>query len=966
MISSHQQELNTQTLTIKKEKRSTLKSISRVVRNISAGVFAIMLAAPGMASAANPWTFTPSGKNGFTILDEDLTPLTEMHASIHGAGWKWAVPKNASIEENGVNKYQEIFKEPFGEFEYKVTITPAGDGNLVLEAECTALTDTEFTGAGLLFNATRGQTGAQIEFDAAKDGKKMPLPFKGTAMIEQAARAVTTFAGESNEVIMEFSPPIDVHIDRGSARFWFFTGKIPAGETRKQRMTLAFSKPIKLNMTPQTVDTSNWFPLAIKNDHSPGSPLGMEEWIEKPAGKHGFVQMKGKDFVFEDGTPAKFWGVNLVNLTPTEEIFDKWARRLAKYGVNIARIVAFGRPNNDDWAHYVKIQDVEDGMNFSDEAMKLFDYGFAALKKEGIYAGFSPFYGWYPTPGDKARFIDFDELMKVLRKDFPSTNSFYGITCIAPDVQDAYIEFIVRLLNHVNPHTGKRYADDPALAWVELMNEENTYLQLFDLQKILDQVPTYKKLYYEKFAAWLKNKYGDRESLAKAWGNALLPEENIEEANITPCPTWFNQPNKRQADQMAFIYDNQLAFYKKFEEKVRATGYKGAIDGSCWQAAEWVGHLYNLKLDSDIGFIDRHNYGGNPMLCDPGTGLLSCGMQQVGNRPFNASEWAYGVPVAEEVPIMAIYGMGLQGWDGSQQFASHSPDISLYYSGDVNHVCDQFENIAQYPAVARMLYRGDIKEGDVAASRRVSFPQLLETGDVGFREEFSLLGHANHKEFSSVIPQGTLAVGRVTLDFVDGPVADPIVTKYEQYLDPVRKEIRSNTGQLLWSYRGHGYITADTPGTQAVIGFAGGNKFSMADVDIELLSEFACLYVSARNPKETLANAKQILITALGRAVNKGTTLDAVTLRLLSGPDAPENMRWNKPYWEANHPLIIEPVTAQIVLKNRKIKKVVPLDHDGLLPEGAQSLPVKSQGAASSFLIDGNQTKTVYYLVECE
>ena len=925
-----------------------------------------MLVAFVLTSHAAEWLFTPTGRSGFSVLDEDLVPLVNMGQAIHGKNWQWTVGKELSRTENNKVVYQERFDEKYGKFDLTLIMSAAGAGKVLIEAECTAVTETEFTGAGLMFESARGQAGGQIEFIAAKNGGVRPLPLKGTALPEETSRAVVTFADPANTMTMEFSPPITVHVDRGSARFWFFTGKIPAGETRKQKMTLAFSKPIKMNMGAELVDTSSWFPLVLQNDHSPGSPLGMEDWLEKPAGKHGFVQMKGKDFVFEDGTPVKFWGVNLCTQSPTEEYFDRWARRLAKYGVNVVRIVAFARPNNKDWAHYVKIQDVEDGMNFSDEAMKLFDYGFSAFKKEGIYAGFSPYYGWYPTPADKQRFINYDELIKVLRKDFPCTDSFYGITCVAPDVQDAYIGFIVKLLNHVNPYTGKRYADDPALAWVELMNEENTYLQLWDLQKILDQIPTYRKLYYEKFAVWLKKKYGNREALAQAWGNALRAEENIEAANITPCPTWFTQPNKRQADQMAFIYDNQLAFYKKFEQAVRATGYKGAIDGSCWQAAEWVGHLYNVKLDSDIGFIDRHNYGGNPMLCDPGTGLLSCGMQQVGNRPFNASEWAYGVPVAEEVPIMAVYGMGLQGWDGSQQFASHGPDISRYYNADVNHVCDQFENIAQYPAVARMIYRGDVKEGAVAASRRVSIPSLRETGDVGFREEFSLLGHANHKEFSSVIPQGVLGVGRVTLDYVDGPVAEPIVKQYEPFIDTKKKEIRSNTGQLLWSYRGHGYFTVNTPGTQAVIGFAGGRKFSFDDVEIGLENPFACLYVTARNPKETLANAKQIIITALGRATNKGTKIDAVTLRVLAAPDVPAQYRWNKEYWEKNHPLIIEPVTASLTFKNRKVKKVVPLDHEGRLPVEALSLPVKTLKNGSTVVLDGQQTKTMYYLVECE
>ena len=32
---------------------------------------------------------------------------------------------------------------------------------------------------------------------------------------------------------------------------------------------------------------------------------------EKPAGRHGFLKVSGSDFVFEDGTKAKFWALTL-------------------------------------------------------------------------------------------------------------------------------------------------------------------------------------------------------------------------------------------------------------------------------------------------------------------------------------------------------------------------------------------------------------------------------------------------------------------------------------------------------------------------------------------------------------------------------------------------------------------------------------------------------------------------------
>ena len=59
----------------------------------------------------------------------------------------------------------------------------------------------------------------------------------------------------------------------------------------------------------------NWFPFT-PTTIQPGNAIDMSSWLDKPAGKHGFLQMKGKDYVFEDGTPVKFWGVNIASEKP--------------------------------------------------------------------------------------------------------------------------------------------------------------------------------------------------------------------------------------------------------------------------------------------------------------------------------------------------------------------------------------------------------------------------------------------------------------------------------------------------------------------------------------------------------------------------------------------------------------------------------------------------------------------------
>ena len=39
--------------------------------------------------------------------------------------------------------------------------------------------------------------------------------------------------------------------------------------------------------------------------------IDMNQWLDLPAGKRGGVRMVKDGFVFENGTPIKFWGVNL-------------------------------------------------------------------------------------------------------------------------------------------------------------------------------------------------------------------------------------------------------------------------------------------------------------------------------------------------------------------------------------------------------------------------------------------------------------------------------------------------------------------------------------------------------------------------------------------------------------------------------------------------------------------------------
>jgi len=950
--------------------------VREIIEWVAAAALLLSVAGMAQSSAAQrsghpAWTVVGCDRMGLAVLKGEA-PLFDLGSIFHGWGWKHTRLENLPEVRDGkvrVFRQEMAFynnwwdQEPLeGRIALDYELKQTGPKTFLMTFACRPDREMQFAmpgsvedrraTVGPVLGPSRYFEGGTCRMELA-DGQAQETPLPPPRGATSAVKSVVLRTAGGEATRFTFDPPLYFHRDYSEARFWLESGRmVPAGQTYTQRITMELPRAAAFEPDNRWVDTSHWFELKVDNDFASPSVIAMARWQDKPAGKHGFLQTVGDHFEFEDGTPAKFWGVNLINHLVDEDLFDRWAGGLSKYGVNLVRMVAFGRPNYNTWAHYIKLQDVNDGLKLDPESIRLFDYGFARMKENGIYVGFSPFYGWYPTPTDKERLINHDELMVILRKAFPCQGSFYGVTCIAPDVQDLQIQFHVNLLNHVNPYTGKQYADDPALAYVELQNEENAFLQLFQLEGLLAQCPTYQKLFRERFADWLKARYGDRQALARAWGSELAADESIEKANINPCPRWFQQATPRIADQVAFIYGTQKEYYEKFARAVRETGYRGALVGSCWQAANWLGHLYNVLSDRDIGHIDRHNYS-TADLADPGVGLLSCGLQAVLDRPYSFSEWAggYRVGMRLDVPMVAAYGMGLQGWDMSMQFAWADAGVLPYQHLGVNDECNDFAVLSQYPALARMVRRGDVTQGEVVGNRRVSLPALAK-GDVGFEEQFSLLGGANNKRFNAAVPQAALAAGRVVIEYVDGPVDEPVVDGSAPYINADAHTVRSTTGQLLWDTSGRGFFTVDTPGTKGVVGYGGGRTFELGQLAISPETAFAQIYVSALGRDETIADARRLLITAMARMVDKGTGFDDLATSPMQRAEAKVG------------PLLIEPVRAQVTIKRRGKCRVRALDHEGRIPHDALELPVEQDGDGVRFTIDGVQTRTVYYLVE--
>lgn len=708
------------------------------------------------------------------------------------------------------------------------------------------------------------------------------------------------------------------------------------------------------------------------------TPVSLSGWFEGPAGVDGRPQMKGDRFVLGDGTPIKFWGINQSygsQCAPPQNEAERWVQTWKKYGINLVRMHKFSNHSNNG------LSGGHEGRVFNERLLDQFDYYTAQLSENGVYYSFSPLFGFWLGTQQIAELKYPEYFAGKTRKN----TSCISLNNIAPDIQDQVIEWVVELMKHKNPYTGKTYAEDPALIWVEMQNEDDLFW--FPTDSAIYKYPQYGRDFCGRFSDWLKKKYGSHEALVAAWGETALSnrekqtgyyllqqklfdeDEHLDKRNIVCiCSPWYMSPagladqqanpsvrgKQRLLDNAQFLLETQQAYYGKYRDALREAGYDGPLVASCWQAGEGMPHYLNLFTDREIGLIDRHNYYGGmsgfairpgfvsniPMLAQPGLGLLSSGMQQVADRPFSFSEWNGRVPYQwrQEAPIIiAAYGMGLQGWDSSNQF--DMPDGYFDDTWDGTFAIGTPDQMGLYPVLARMVHRGDIKESEPVSVRNVCIPDLLKTGELNFEER--VMQSADEKSFTGTeAPHQALTIGRTVVQFNDTPqptdAFDPEAHKQDGAYVSV-------TGQLRWKATGpgRGYIVIDSDGTQGVAGFLPNEPFELGDVTITPNSLFCSVLMSAVEKDKTLADCDSALLQVMGRVAQSGGRFNRSHTVFVETGKAP---------------FVIEPVFATVQL-DRPNATVYVLDHDGL--RTGEEIRVEN----GTFTIDGTRDHALYYEV---
>ena len=224
---------------------------------------------------------------------------------------------------------------------------------------------------------------------------------------------------------------------------------------------------------------------------------------------------------YRTGKRIRLWGVNLsfgANL-PTHEDAPFIAARMAAAGVNSVRC------HHLDTSRWPRgIWNATDGKDIAPEALDRLDFFINQLARHGICVNLNLHVG-----RSHSQYLG-----------LPKTNRQYDkiSNIFTPELIDAQKDYARQMLSHVNPYREVRYADDPAVAFVEITNENSFFM--WSGEETLRTLPTYyADILQKKFTAWLKQQYGSDEKLREVWsggaqplGKNLLTDVNSKSGNV--------------------------------------------------------------------------------------------------------------------------------------------------------------------------------------------------------------------------------------------------------------------------------------------------------------------------------------------------------------------------------------------------------------------------------------------------
>ena len=780
------------------------------------------LSAPG-SHAATRWTSSLDGATGLPTLDAAGGPAVSPSYAFWAANWRFA---GMAIKQESPTPgtYLATGTSPLLGMTMKTQATRRPEGGWAVDFTFQSGSSGDTAGSGGIVFRLRPDVWSAVL------GDPVLLP-------DNRGWRWGRDGGPQEEVRFD-RPLAALYFEKGNKtelRAFFFQDKLPPGEY-KVHATWEFKGgvqtmgPLGERLGGGSYDT---WPVDKMGNAGAVPDLSFLNRDSKPAGRHGPVRADNDKLVFEDGTPARFWGTNIAAyalFNSTKDEVRAQARRLASLGYNLVRLHHHDSP----WVLsniFGKDATLSDTQTLDPSAVERIDWWIKCLKDEGIYVWLDLHVQRALRAGD--HIDDFDEIRKG-----KATADLKGFNYVNKSIQQAMLRFDEAYLTHKNAFTGVAYKDEPAVVGLLLTNE-NDVTQHFGNALLPDKkVPLHNKRYTD-----------DANAFAASTG---LPADKV-------WRSWEPGPSKLFLNELEHQFDvTMIAGLRRMGDNapIATTSSWGDNPISSLPALT-TGNLIDVHAYGTYGALEK-----NPLFFPNLVDWV--GAAHVAGYPLTVSEWnAAPFPTQDRhvLPLYVAASADHQGWDALMQFAYSQEPPSRNSPSNWNSYNDP-SLMAMMPAAA-LLYR----------ERHVAEAKTTYVLDIGANDFFGRsVSPSTSVALRTAMERGKVLVAMPRVKELPWlqrralPAGATIMTDPDKSMLPADvSQAVSDSGELTRDW-GDGLFTINTPRTRAVLGWVGGSTISLPDFELDFVTKNASVAVQSLDERP-LGTSTNLLVSIGTRSV---------------------------------------------------------------------------------------------------
>ena len=582
------------------------------------------------------------------------------------------------------------------------------------------------------------------------------------------------------------------------------------------------------------------------------------------------------EVVNSDGEKVVLWGVNIAAAAAfiDKKSIDEVAEDLAAFGFNAVRfhhldaafepsgIFSRGSKNKN------QLEQTSTGVISNDQLDKL-DYFIYALKQKGIYTNINLMSG--------RKFTTADGVKQAAKLREYSGQAGKPASLFDPHLIKLQKDYARKLLSHTNPYTGLAYKDDPAVAMLEVANENSLFR--YWLNSSLDGGFTARKELPDYYAAQL-------DKLWEQWLSTSTDKVSDNDFSRSAWKTRKLSTREKLSAQVRFYQDIETQFFESMigflkddigtQALISASGHYFSLANLkaqsvsdftsphyYWDPAEWTNGRWNLEQFTitnrsifDIG-QDGRRYKTNP--------VMDIAMSSVQGTPLIITEWNHWFPSkhAYELPfILGIYG-ALHRWDGAMIFSYMRKPAARQRSDMIDDFFEIHANPQKLVAtsVAGLIIRG----GYLRPSKNT---RELHLSQQDINNNVLSWGSVRRTNKNWCIKESDYLVSEVVMSF-----------ESQQRLSGDCKAskdlniIESDTGEIVWD-KAEQFITVRAPRIVGVLGNLGSASHKTR-LGISASSDAKGAVFLMSLDEKSITDSKSLLLTCLSEVTNTSANFDA-------------------------------------------------------------------------------------------